>query len=259
MYFIYKNIESKYKNFVLQNSIYLRKLQEINSKYKFYEYVNFDQKHIYDNEKMFCDISCLDYLVYQLQFISSKVINQVNRVRTNKKIYIQYIDEIKTITERGDFITETGKLKIDKLITIEEKLIKQYTYSQPYTEFNIEVTLYCSQINGRAYARKTERYFADEILNLIKRLNNRNGHFYNDRQIWDSICRVERGRVSNKMRFSIYERDGYRCRKCGVSQRYAQLEIDHIIPISKGGKSTCNNLQTLCHRCNVEKGDRYDY
>ena len=86
-------------------------------------------------------------------------------------------------------------------------------------------------------------------------IKNKNGTFYNDREIWNSLCRVERGKVSNKMRFSIYERDGYRCRNCGISDRYANLEIDHIIPISKGGKSTYDNLQTLCHRCNVEKGD----
>ena len=95
-----------------------------------------------------------------------------------------------------------------------------------------------------------------DISTFIKGLNNRSGNFYNDRGVWDALCRVERGKVSNKMRFSIYERDGYRCRKCGVSDRYAQLEIDHIIPIAKGGKTTYDNLQTLCHRCNVEKGDR---
>ena len=89
----------------------------------------------------------------------------------------------------------------------------------------------------------------------MKRVSNRSGRFFNDREIWDAICRVERARVSNKMRFSIYERDGWRCRRCGKSQRFAELEIDHIFPIAKGGKSTYDNLQTLCHRCNVEKGD----
>lgn len=59
------------------------------------------------------------------------------------------------------------------------------------------------------------------------------------------------------MRFSIYERDGYRCCKCGISDRYAQLEIDHILPIAKGGKTTYDNLQTLCHKCNMEKGDTH--
>ncbi len=163
------------------------------------------------------------------------------------------------MTEFGKFAIETGKLKYKKLLAIEKQLIKKNTFAKPATDFYIRVTLYCSQINGRIYAQKSELYHAEDILGLIKRLQNRRGTFYNDREIWDSICRVERGKISNKMRFSIYERDGYQCRKCGISQRYAQLEIDHIIPIAKGGKSTYNNLQTLCHRCNIEKGDNVHY
>lgn len=127
----------------------------------------------------------------------------------------------------------------------------------PATQFDITVTLYRSAINGRIYDSKAQNFSVEEIFPFINRLNNKNGTFYNDRSIWDSLCRVERGKVSNKMRFSIYERDGYRCRRCGVSDQYATLEIDHIIPISKGGKSTYENLQTLCHKCNYEKGNRY--
>ena len=89
-----------------------------------------------------------------------------------------------------------------------------------------------------------------QILDLIDRVNDKYGTWFNDRGIWDAICRVERGRVSNKMRFSIYKRDGYRCQHCGRSGRFVDLEIDHIIPIAKGGKSTYDNLQTLCKRCN---------
>lgn len=163
------------------------------------------------------------------------------------------------MTETGKFLIKIGKFKYEKLVSTEKRLITQMIYIKPHTDFYIDVTLYCSQINGRIYAKKYVTYSADDILVLIKRLRNRNGTLYNDREIWNSICRVERGKVSNKMRFSIYKRDGYRCRKCGVSQRYAQLEVDHIIPIAKGGKSTYNNLQTLCHRCNVEKGDSLYY
>ena len=88
--------------------------------------------------------------------------------------------------------------------------------------------------------------------------NRRNNRFLNE-ETWKSICKVERAKVSNKLRFAVYERDGYRCRRCGVSERYATLEVDHIIPISKGGKSTYENLQTLCSRCNYQKGDRIYY
>ena len=258
-YFVHRIIQKKYVDFVSENSIYLKQLEEINCKYHFFDYVDFNQSHTYDNEHFYSDIRCVDYLIYQLQFISGKVINQINREKQNSRLYAAYIKEIESLTGLGEFAIETGKLKHKKLIAIEQQLIKQCTLAKPHTDFCIIVTLYCSQINGRIYAQKSELYHAEDILGLIKRLQNRRGTFYNDREIWDSICRVERGKVSNKMRFSIYERDGYQCRKCGISQRYAQLEIDHIIPIAKGGKSTYNNLQTLCHRCNVEKGDNVHY
>ena len=60
-----------------------------------------------------------------------------------------------------------------------------------------------------------------------------------------------------KEQFTIYVRDGYRCRICGRTNRFDNLEIDHIKPIAKGGKSTYDNLQTHFRRCNKEKGDTY--
>lgn len=256
---IHRLIQRKYRNFVLKNSIYLKKLREINSKYKFFKHIDFPQSHTYDNENFYHDISCSDYLLYQLQFISAKVTDQINKERQNSRSYEKYRKDVASLTEKGKFSIDTRNLKYKRLVATEKRLIDQTIYTKPHTNFHIEVTLYCSKINGRIYAKKSESYGADAILVFMKRLKNRNGAFYNDREIWDALCRVERGKVSNKMRFSIYKRDGYRCRKCGVSQRNARLEVDHIIPISKGGKSTYNNLQALCHRCNVEKGDRlYD-
>ncbi len=260
IFFIVRNaIQKKYRGFVLQNSIYLKKLREINCKYKFFSHVSFNQSHTYDNEKFYRDISCLDYLIYQLQFIGAQVVDQIHKEKENSRLYAEYQKEVVALTETGKFLTNIGKLKYSRLLSVEKRLIKQTIYEKPHTDFYIDVKLCCSRINGDVYARKKERYHADYILFLIKRLRKRNGYFYNDREIWDSICKVERGKVSNKLRFTIYKRDGYRCRKCGVSQRYAQLEIDHVIPIAKGGKSTYDNLQTLCHKCNVEKGDKLDY
>jgi 5-methylcytosine-specific restriction endonuclease McrA len=58
-------------------------------------------------------------------------------------------------------------------------------------------------------------------------------------------------RISKTLRNKIYERDGYKCVKCGSGEN---LTIDHIVPILKGGVSIESNIQTLCFKCNQQKG-----
>ena len=53
-------------------------------------------------------------------------------------------------------------------------------------------------------------------------------------------------------RNNVFKRDGYQCQYCGTSK---DLTLDHVIPRSKGGKSTWTNLITACKRCNAKKGD----
>jgi ribosomal protein L37E len=59
--------------------------------------------------------------------------------------------------------------------------------------------------------------------------------------------------VSDTLRAAVMVRDGARCRRCGSAR---SLEIDHIIPASRGGSSEEENLQTLCRRCNRRKWNR---
>lgn len=53
------------------------------------------------------------------------------------------------------------------------------------------------------------------------------------------------------LRDRIFEVDGYKCRQCGTGD---DLSIDHIISRFRGGENKPNNLQTLCRRCNSQKG-----
>lgn len=62
----------------------------------------------------------------------------------------------------------------------------------------------------------------------------------------------QRPPIPDSLRGEVFERDGWRCRRCGSEEN---LRVDHIWPYSRGGTDALDNLQTLCDPCNSEKGD----
>lgn len=64
--------------------------------------------------------------------------------------------------------------------------------------------------------------------------------------------------ISDKLRYQVFKRDNFKCCVCGASPAKdpsVELHIDHIVPWSKGGETTMDNLQTLCSKCNLGKSD----
>lgn len=69
----------------------------------------------------------------------------------------------------------------------------------------------------------------------------------------------QRALMTSALREKIKIRDNYTCKMCGLSiekEPNLLLEIDHIIPLSKNGLTTEDNLQTLCWKCNRSKGSK---
>jgi len=62
-----------------------------------------------------------------------------------------------------------------------------------------------------------------------------------------------RAPISDDVKIFVWQRDAGRCVRCGS---VAELEFDHIIPVSMGGSNTARNLQLLCAGCNREKSGR---
>ena len=60
--------------------------------------------------------------------------------------------------------------------------------------------------------------------------------------------------ISKKLRFEVFKRDNFKCQYCGKSSPRVVLEIDHVIPINKGGQDNSENLITSCFDCNRGKG-----
>lgn len=73
--------------------------------------------------------------------------------------------------------------------------------------------------------------------------------------------RRTRREISDRQRFRILVRDGFRCKSCGASpliQPGVELHVDHILPWSKGGETTDDNLESKCKQCNLGKGNAFN-
>lgn len=71
--------------------------------------------------------------------------------------------------------------------------------------------------------------------------------------------RSKRRPISGVTRQNVLMRDNYTCQICGRTIKDGvSLEIDHRLPVSKGGTNDENNLQVLCSQCNREKHNRDD-
>jgi len=113
----------------------------------------------------------------------------------------------------------------------------------PYIVFHL------SAVTPWKYHKEDFRYEFSDIVTCYNRAVGKIGQM--------TFVQEQRRIVTDDMRYNVLKRDGFRCCICGATAKDGvKLEVDHIVPVSKGGKSTMDNLQTLCERCNRGKRDK---
>lgn len=60
--------------------------------------------------------------------------------------------------------------------------------------------------------------------------------------------------IKQSKRFAVFNRDNHTCQYCGKKAPGVVLEIDHKVPVSRGGDNSMDNLTTSCFDCNRGKG-----
>ena len=123
----------------------------------------------------------------------------------------------------------------------------------PFDDVNVDSLMQALHDKGfiRRYEVDGDRYF--QVMNWAKHQNPHHKEIASvipaPSEHKDTVCE---GYVplSNTIRQAIKKRDGEKCNYCGSTH---ELEIDHILPVSKGGNSNEDNLQVLCKQCNILK------
>lgn len=110
---------------------------------------------------------------------------------------------------------------------------------------------------------KTSYYVKTTVSWFVKSYSDVEGR-YNKLKDIDFECTLseyfakdQRKRMNKQLRMEIAQRDNFTCQICGkYMPDGVGLQIDHIIPIAKGGKSVPSNLQVLCSKCNLKKSKK---
>lgn len=105
------------------------------------------------------------------------------------------------------------------------------------------VFLELSRRTGNGFYRIDRPDIVGEVFASLVRIHNR------------QLVTTEGGpsrHIPHDVKIAVWQRDQGKCIQCGATD---YLEFDHIIPFSKGGASSVNNVQLLCRRCNLKKAD----
>ena len=112
-----------------------------------------------------------------------------------------------------------------------------------------------SSISSGAYLRKFGQW-SNALKIFVSYVNEQEIEIADDCKI-ESNHKTKRD-INLRMRFIVMQRDNFKCCMCGASPAKdpsVELHIDHIVPWSKGGETTLDNLQTLCSKCNLGKSN----
>ena len=164
------------------------------------------------------------------------------------------------LTKAGLIIMRNGKIDDNKLL-LNMKKVWDSLGRQPRYE---EMIKPLSQYSAPTYAR----YFGSwrrALVEFIKYVNTDNNVLTaaadNSLNSGEPIQRLRKKfkYITKSMRFDVLKRDNFKCRTCGRSPANDTgviLQVDHIIPVSKGGETIPGNLQTLCRDCNLGKTNK---
>lgn len=121
----------------------------------------------------------------------------------------------------------------------------------PITELVFRCSLNYTSPAGRNSYNDYEFFNTQQIANLLDEIR------ADERR--KTTASYQRSLMTQSMRYDVLKRDDFRCVLCGRRAKDGvELQVDHIIPVSKGGKTIKTNLRTLCSGCNSGKSDKYD-
>ena len=252
---VFVALNQRNKKIVLNNSEKIKKLIELNKTINFVKTQSYYSNHYVCNSKRQLDnLSMTNYLITLISENSSSYEKNILTIENNIRKYNEYMDNVRkiksTITEN---YCKSIKINYSIFIDYENRLYNKYILCKPKTDLTIYCKATYTSPKGRNCYKKDRLFNYDEV----KRLYKYTIDLQEQMQTRQDQIKLERSMMTDSLRYDIMKRDGFRCQICGsTAQDGVKLHIDHIVPVSKGGRTIPSNLRTLCDRCNIGKSNK---
>jgi ATP adenylyltransferase len=123
---------------------------------------------------------------------------------------------------------------------------------------NHEIVKYEGNRNDRIVLNLANKLSPTQIEDLIHLCDTKIEQYekrYGRKSIWHSRFAGAKD-ISGPLQYEVLKRAKERCELCGISKTVKALQVDHIVPRSRGGLTVLENLQALCYTCNSQKQDK---
>lgn len=135
-------------------------------------------------------------------------------------------------------------------LRMENELFKDNMVN-PDLDFQITVRAVYDSPKGEVHLVRKEEFNSDDCMLALFCIE--------DKEERMKSKEYQRSLLRASLRYDVMKRDDFKCVICGASaDDGVKLHVDHIKPISKGGKTEFDNLRTLCSECNLGKSDKYE-
>ncbi len=180
--------------------------------------------------------------------------NEIGRRLEATELFDTYHHDFEALAYR--WLGKSGHPRVNekRFAVIEQKIFRRRKLAYPLPKARVKSTVnYTSPKGKNSYLRRLEWNF-DQLNQGFRAAQAARAH----QSTQEFLRQRERSLMTDRLRVTILRRDGSRCKMCGASAAAgATLHIDHITPVSLGGRTVPENLQTLCQSCNLGKSNTF--
>lgn len=247
--FIIKKIITKENNTVIELSSKIQKVLELNESYNFKE-IKQNKRSITEREysrKSLDRVTGTSIIKYHIENNIEDIRTDIENAIYNINLLERYVKDVEKILLCESI--NNSEYSSNKYKRIEKRVLKKIIYKKEDFLITLKIEVYYRSNGGNVNDSRKGKYLFNDLVTIYNDWKNGNK--------FEETKKQERKIMNDDIRYNVLKRDNYSCQICGATAKDgAKLHVDHIIPVSKGGKTVMNNLQTLCERCNIGKSNK---